>query len=209
MNVRYRYDRDRVIPVAVKGEDDEARRSWALNAAASYAEHIRTEVDLDATAVARVADLAAELARVAGGSRAAALLFLPEPQIAAPMTIMFSPEQPTKADQEDFLWPRSSLLRPTHRKISTDGLGAGSTVAIVHREHHRAVAERRWLFLGEHGSVAVALGPMAVPFLALVEPVSDLIIDSLSIDGYVADPSGRAATEIADAFQQDEERWAV
>lgn len=209
MNVRYRYDANRVIPVPQGMADDDAGRIWAARAAQTYAEHVLAEVDLDEVAVGRVSQLAADLVRASADGRSAALLFLPEPQIAAPLTISFSPDRPSRDEQEDFLWPRTCLLRPVHGEIDTLELGAGTTVALVQRVEGRTFAERRWLFLGDRGSVAVVLGPVPVPLLSMVEPVTDVIIESLSVDDYVADPDGLGATQIAAAFARDEERWPV
>ncbi len=209
MNIRYSYDTHRVIPVPPGTADDEAGRAWAVTAAESYAARIRAEVDLDAVAVARIAQLVTDLARAATDRRSAALIFLPEPQIAAPLTITYSPERPSRAEQEDFLWPRSCLLRPVHRELATERLGAGSTVAIVQRTQERTFAERRWLFLGAESSIAAVVGPVPVPLLSLVEPLADAIIDSLSVDDYVPDAAALGARDIAQAFARDEERWAV
>ncbi len=209
MNVRYRYDTNRVIPIPSGMDDDGTGRAWARTAAAEYAAHIRDEIALDETAVSRIENLVADLVRASRDGRSAALFFLPEPQIAAPFTVMYSPDRPSRDEQEDFLWPRSCLLRPVHEMISAGGLGAGSSVAIVQRVQERTFAERRWLFLGERGAVAVTLGPVPVPILSLVDPLTETIIDTLSVDEYVPEAGGDGAKQIADAFERDEERWAV
>ncbi len=203
MSVHYRFDQDRVIPIPFGLSETGTVERWAADAAAGYARRL----DLDDLVRQRLVGLLSDVAGHTLDGRGAALIFLPEPGIAAPLNVFSFSEQLDATQQSEFLRPRDSRLRSRPEFVSAESLGRGVTCATIERRGDIDFGVRRWLFTGLGRTVGVTLGPVIPYGLAFVEAVAVEVVRTLSVSDFTADPAHTSASVLHGAIAPVWEEW--
>lgn len=203
--LRLNFSDERAIPVDFAGGAEPDRARWAADTARSFCERS----GIDTAHLQRLTGALVGLYALTDGDRRALLLVSADAQVLAPLTFTVADTQLSPRERGDFLWSPSALLPPTTALTETEHLGTGVSSTLLQREQERDFATRRWLFLGETSTVGALLGPVAPYGLSAVEETAEQVLQTSSLEGFVAvaDPDWALRLEAAGVRVGD--TWAV